>query len=371
MATKNRVYDIDQEIADFFAQTTATLSACNDFAREHVGGEVVPVTVQGVCSYTVYAGPHAEFVVQFRLKSLRLNMETSDLVRTIYGSFAPHVSFVGQIGNDDDDAKETLYIYVMDRVRGISYLDFILAHTSSLSENSPEFSSWRRNLMTDIARQVYFGTTATINCSWSISARFFALSWKNPQEVDQSYRDGLLDRYRGELTLLLTALPSRFHPFIQRSLDSLPAIFSLPMVLLHKDFGACNILVNESTCNLVGVVDWAEAEIAPFGLNLHSHQRLISQVHLKQGWSRFDDYALSEEIFWSTFAEQAGKLEKETIETIKAARIVGLLMSRGFTSRLANMPDPVPIRDDESGAYNMRELDGLLIKPATRFIDID
>lgn len=53
------------------------------------------------------------------------------------------------------------------------------------------------------------------------------------------------------------------------------------MVLLHKDFGVCNSMVNETSCNLVGVVDWAEAEVAPFGLNLHSHQRLISKVHLK------------------------------------------------------------------------------------------
>lgn len=61
------------------------------------------------------------------------------------------------------------------------------------------------------------------------------------------------------------------------------------MVLLHRDFGVCNIMVNETTCNLVGVVDWAEAEVTPFGLNLHSHQRLISKVHLKTGWVRYDD----------------------------------------------------------------------------------
>lgn len=142
------------------------------------------------------------------------------------------------------------------------------------------------------------------------------------------------------------------------------------MVLLHKDFGVCNIMVNETSCNLVGVIDWAEAEIAPFGLNLHSHQRLISKVHLKRGWVRYDDYVTLEEIFWSTFNEEAGGLGDETIRVIKSARIVGLLLSRGFTSRLANMPEPAPIRDDESGAYNMRDLDGLLINPSTRFTEL-
>jgi len=142
------------------------------------------------------------------------------------------------------------------------------------------------------------------------------------------------------------------------------------MVLLHKDFGVCNIIVNELSCNLVGVVDWAEAEIAPFGLNLYSHQRLISKVHLRNGWVRYDDYVTLENIFWSRFSKEAGGLSNATFRVIKAARIVGLLLSRGFTSRLANMPEPVPIQDDASGAYNMRNLDGLLINPATRFTDL-
>ena len=44
--------------------------ACDNFARERLSRNVVPVAVQGVCSYTVYAGPNAEYVVQFRLASL-------------------------------------------------------------------------------------------------------------------------------------------------------------------------------------------------------------------------------------------------------------------------------------------------------------
>ena len=61
------------------------------------------------------------------------------------------------------------------------------------------------------------------------------------------------------------------------------AIFSLPMMLLHKDFGACNIMVEEETCHLVGVFDWAEAETCPFGMNLHSLQRLTRELHLRRG----------------------------------------------------------------------------------------
>lgn len=201
-------------------------------------------------------------------------------------------------------------------------------------------------------------------------ARFFALSWKSPQVVDQIYSDSLHHQHKRDLELLLISLPDRFRPLIQRPISALPSVLSLPMVLLHKDFGACNIMVNETSCNLVGVVDWAEAEVAPFGLNLHSHQRLISNIHLKTGWIIYDDHTILEDLFWSTFNKEAGGLGNETIETIKAARTVGLLLSRGFTSRLPNAPAPVPIRDDESGAYNMHDLDGLLINLSTRFTDL-
>ena len=120
------------------------------------------------------------------------------------------------------------------------------------------------------------------------------------------------------------------------------------MVFLHKDFGVCNIMVDESSYNLAEVIDFAEAEIAPFGFNLHSHQRLISKVHLNSGWIRYDDYAILEEILWSTFREEAGGLSDETIRVSKSERIVELLLSRGIIPRLANMSEPIPIQDNES-----------------------
>jgi hypothetical protein len=50
-------YSLDIAIAEFFSQTSATREACDIKAKDLVGGQVVPVTVQGDCSYSVYAGP--------------------------------------------------------------------------------------------------------------------------------------------------------------------------------------------------------------------------------------------------------------------------------------------------------------------------
>ncbi|CAK7207610.1 hypothetical protein SEUCBS139899_010420 [Sporothrix eucalyptigena] len=298
-------YSVDEEIASFFDKTTTTREACDAFAISF-GGCSTPVDIQGVCSYTVYAGSRSEFVVQFRLKSLKLSLEISHIARLIYGDFVPRVEYRGQLGEDrvteneevaaterkdskTKGTKEALFIYVMDRIPGITQLDFVLAHNAEIPEASPGFAQWRMNLTIGVAK-------------------FFALSWKNPQNLDEAKKNDMRKRLKVELELLQRYLPKRFKPIVQRSLETLPDIFStLPTVLSHQDFGACNVLVDSASCELMGVVDWAEAEIAPFGLNLHSYQRFLGAVNLRTGWSRYDDYAATEEAFWDTFCKESGE----------------------------------------------------------------
>ncbi|KAK3946666.1 hypothetical protein QBC32DRAFT_374779 [Pseudoneurospora amorphoporcata] len=283
-------YSVDSAIKDFFTKTSATRAACDAKEKELVGSsEVVPVDVQGACNYTVYARPYLplEYVVQFRLESLALKTEISSLATDIYGSLVPKVSFAGKLGENRE--KEALYIYLMTRTRGVTHLDFILAH--GFPEDSPDNHTWRKNLMGDLHGPV--------------------------MERPSTRQPG-------------GSLPSRFQPIIQTCIDAIDDVISLPMVLLHRDFGTCNIIVNEATYHLVGVIDWVEAEICPFGLNLHFLRFLSRKLHLRNG-------------------------------------VLGLLLSSGFTSRLANEPNPVPITEDEYGRYIMMSLDGFLIHPETMF----
>jgi len=148
MSQSDQEYSLDQEIADFFKKTSATRSTCDARAKELAGGNITPVAVQGACSYSVYAGPSTDVVVQFRLKSLELKMENARLAQSIFGSLVPEVSFKGQIGENIQE-KEPLYVYVMNRVQGVSHLDFTLAHYQP--ENSSEYFGWRKNLIADLA----------------------------------------------------------------------------------------------------------------------------------------------------------------------------------------------------------------------------
>jgi hypothetical protein len=245
-------------------------------------------------------------------------------------------------------------------------LDFILAQSG---HNTPEWFVWRKTLMADVARYNSLPLILPISCSGVttlISCSFLAVSWKSPQQVDPAYRNHLRQGYVKELGLLLSSLPARFHPAIQSCINSMDDILSLPMVLLHQDFGWSNIMVDEASCHLVGVIDWAEAEICPFGLNLSILESITGRLHLKNGWSRYEDYNILQDTLWNTFKQEVGGLTGDTVCTIKSARIMGLLLCYGFTSRLAHMPEPVPIGNDEVGRYNTLSLDGFLLNPATR-----
>lgn len=198
---------------------------------------------------------------------------------------------------------------------------------------------------------------------------FFALSWKAPQILEQAQLDRLQQVYEGELRSLLHALPPRFQNVIQCCLQALPSIMTLPMVLAHKDFGDFNILVDPNTCHLLGVIDWAEAKVEPFGVNLYAVEKLMTKFHLRNGASRYLDYDTLYDTFWQALkAEISSNLSDATIGTIRSAMLLGFLLEHGFTGRLANMPEPVPISDeDQEGAYKMLELDSFLIRAETRF----
>ncbi|OAQ95666.1 hypothetical protein LLEC1_06488 [Akanthomyces lecanii] len=344
-------YAVDDEILAFFEKTTATRSQCERRARQLTGSDKIePVSIQGDCSYTMYAGDHLEFVVQCRLRSLALKASMTDLATTIHGSLAPVVSLHGELGHrqEQGDGKEPLLVYLMTSMPGITQLNFVLSRT--VKQSSPDLFP---------LRQIFFADVAS----------FFAQSWLAPQNASSEYRDTLRAGYLGDLQALHKGLPERFKPAVDTCLRALDSIMALPMVLLHKDFGSCNLLVDKDLCHLTGVIDWAEALIGPFGTNLHSVQAFAGSMHLRNGWSTFPDYHPLEQRFWATLSAEVGGLSEEMVTTIKEARLLGLLLSHGFTSRLANEGAPVPLKDDEHGRYHMMFLDGYLVNLSTKRAD--
>lgn len=81
-------------------------------------------------------------------------METMERARRVYGGLVPEVSFRGEMGGDGgdgdgDDGRENLVVYVMPRMRGISRLEYILAH--GFPEDGEKICEARERLVGDVA----------------------------------------------------------------------------------------------------------------------------------------------------------------------------------------------------------------------------
>jgi len=148
MSTSYSAYSVEEDIEIFFKQTSATRAECDAKAKELAGSKLAPIAVQGACSYSIYAGADLEYVVQFRLESLALQSDAMSLASAISGSLVPTVYYRGTIGVGD----RPLHIYSMGRVRGVTRLDFILAHghPADFDDNV----AWRRTLMGNVAQWV-------------------------------------------------------------------------------------------------------------------------------------------------------------------------------------------------------------------------
>lgn len=98
---------------------------------------------------------------------------------------------------------------------------------------------------------------------------------------------------------------------------------------------------------------------------------------------RYPRYGVLYERFWDGLGKGIGRAEfigsggggggdatttTNVIDTIQSAMLLGLLLSNGFTSRLANEAAPVPISENSrEGAYKMLKLDSFLVREETKF----
>jgi hypothetical protein len=114
----------------------------------------------------------------------------------------------------------------------------------------------------------------------------------------------------------------------------------LPIVLNHGDLIPSNILVDEGTWEVTGLVDWAEAENMPFGMCLYGLEYLlgfVSTVQYEVAHSMLDapvfvyhDFAkYLRDIFWRRLCELVPDV-KIRHEDVKVMRDVGVLLWYGY-----------------------------------------
>ncbi|KND86463.1 hypothetical protein TOPH_08900 [Tolypocladium ophioglossoides CBS 100239] len=304
-----RAEDIDvlsiYQIAKFFrCHQSVTRDDCNSTAANITGSAVSPTLVQGVTSYTVAAdtAPRPR-VVQFRNSAL--NVEIVREARRAYGDFVPNCESHGMLSD--------VYVYEMDFVPGVALSRArrqLLAHGSE-----------QRLLRTvqDFARTI-----------------FFASAWINRLRVKQppdAARE-LCAHYSQIVDQLSQGLPKRFQPKLDEIRQGLPLLFrsDYPMVLNHDDLLEMNIHVDEVTGGITGIVDWADAIIAPFGTSLGGLETVLG-VQTSSCWFFHPDHDLLRTHFWKTFYEITGRLSDSDRRAIEVARLFGLFRTHGFDRR--------------------------------------
>jgi hypothetical protein len=105
------------------------------------------------------------------------------------------------------------------------------------------------------------------------------------------------------------------------------------MVLNHDDLLEMNIHVHEATGRITGIVDWADAIIAPFGTSLGGLETILG-VRTSSYWYFHPSHNNNLRTqFWKTFYEVTGYLSENDRQAIEIGRMLGLFRTYGFDRR--------------------------------------
>lgn len=97
---------------------------------------------------------------------------------------------------------------------------------------------------------------------------------------------GCQDRVYHRLLKLKNSSPSILSlATILELIDSVPILFkrTYPRILTHNDLSQTNVLVNEKTFEITGIVDWSLARVLPFGMELDTLLLATGYMDLS-GW---------------------------------------------------------------------------------------
>ncbi|KAJ8689859.1 hypothetical protein PTI98_012719 [Pleurotus ostreatus] len=309
------------QISEFFSDNApATQLQCNQEAERVAGAPASPSAVQGGTSYTVVAG---DSVVQFRGAASALNLELLGYVEAAYPDFVPHHQRAGKLGDLD--------VYLMDNIGGISMY---------------------------LAREeLYRNNFQLLHQTLHDYARFFASAWHNtPANMPSPDRVVLLDNYSSQLVQLAAGLPSRFRQTLDSLIARLPGLFDKdwPMVPNHTDLLENNLHVDPGTGRLVGVCDWKDAQISPFGMSLGGLETMLGMDRVRKGWCYHANHEALRSVFWEAFNQAMG--ETRVDDRVEVARLVGIFLAHGWEYNEAD--EKVVVGE---GSYGFMYLDAAVL----------
>lgn len=102
-----------------------------------------------------------------------------------------------------------------------------------------------------------------------------------------------------------------------------------PVVLNHGDLIPSNILVDEDTWDITGLVDWAEAEYLPFGTCLYGLENLLGYISTAGEYGYYENEERLRDMFWECLFDAVPELRTSEGD-VRTTRDVGVLLWYGI-----------------------------------------
>lgn len=271
-------------------------------------------------------GMARQVIVQVRPAQFALNLDMAREVSRIYPSVAPNILAL------DICIPGSLCAYQMDRLPGtpLSRLQLhevspgvqlqakqetlMMSFAHNIAQSWPSFAGRdRRDSVLQPVSPFNGDCSVLSSCTGKVGSRIIQKLQKLTQELPDQW---LQDR-------------------ANTTLEKLRQILEYPVVLNHGDLILSNILVDETTWEMTGLVDWAETEHLPFGTCLYGLEHMLGflrpslQDARQSAFVYYDNAAQLRQLFWSTLTNMIPELEGIQDET-RTMRDLGVLLWHGY-----------------------------------------
>jgi len=321
---------------------------CLKAVRDRYGDyEVDEYSEQGCCSYTLLVTPpkvafamentrhqataevdcedEPALIVQLRPPQHALDLNIVRAASTAHPALAPTIEDLGLT------LPRGICAYEMKEVDGTP-LSRLQQHGHSLDDSAGERLE---RLITSFA-----GLVAQ---SWHSPQKLHDITRRVRADSPMDERPSMLAQCRGKvgatmisrLERLASELPDAY--LRERARETMRAIQRMeeyPVVLNHGDLIPSNILVDQNTWEITGLVDWAEAEYLPFGTCLYGLEYLLGNMTISlpgsaPKWTYFNGATRLRELFWARLIDAAPKSEAR-MDDVRMMRDMGVLLWHGI-----------------------------------------
>lgn len=302
---------------------------------------------QGYCSCTLEVSPRfgagvmgigGEYIVQIRPVKHALDGGVADAARRTYGALAPGVRELGCVIPGGLKAVE------MGKLRGVPLSNVEIVNGAW----------WEQvRLVESFAKVVVMAWPSSVN---GVDSRWvdLALIFHTPDNFSRRMRadtptEGLwLEQHCAgkvgreivaKLRKLAANLPDEaLRERARATLFRLLTIEQYPVVLNHGDLIPSNVLVDADSWTITGLVDWAEAEMLPFGTCLYGLEYLLGSLTSttdadgsggKPVWTYFEGSDTLRLIFWAALKKEKCEIV-ERLEEVMCMRDLGVLLWFGY-----------------------------------------